>query len=174
MMSLKMVVVLALVTATVGVCAMSISEIGRVCLFSAMSGVVTVDGKPAANLRLVRTAAFGSIKTDETRTDQLGRFEFPPVYERTVAKFLPQEFVVKQDIVADYNHEPIKIWDGVKRKPEENAEARGKPLVVECELLMEELAYKNIDGSPIFSRCKWDVESDAPYQGPLFDSDIAD
>lgn len=148
---------------------MSISDAGKVCLFSGMSGVITTNGKPAANVRLIRTAALGKPKTDETITDANGNFEFPPMFDRTITKFLPQEFVAKQDIVALYNEQETKIWDGVKRKPEENTEARGSALVVKCELEQKELEYKSVNGSPIFSRCTWDAEADSPYEGPLFD-----
>jgi hypothetical protein len=153
-----------------GVYAMSISDVGKVCLFSPMSGVVKLHGEPVRNARLVRTVSLSSRpKTDETFTDENGHFEFPGAYERTITKFLPMEFVAKQDIVVHYEGVEYEIWDGVKRAPEENVESRGKPLVVECELSMEELDCKSVSGGPIFSRCVWDVEGDPPYEGPFFD-----
>lgn len=151
---------------------MTIFDAGKVCLFSKISGVITLDGKPAAKARVIRTVNLNKNKVDETYTDENGYFEMPAVFQRTVTKFLPQEFVAKQNIVVRYNEQEYEVWSGVKRAPEENSESRGMPLVVECELGMDELDYKNINGSPIFSRCKWTAESDPPYDGPLFESDF--
>jgi hypothetical protein len=146
-----------------GVSVMGISDVGKVCLFSAMSGVITLDGKPVANARLVRTADRDGAKTDETTTDNNGNFKFPAVFERTITKYLPQEFVVKQVIQVQYQGKEYAMWSGVKRKPEENAESSGKPLVVKCELNQEK-QFKQVDYTPIISLCTWDVESDPPMQ----------
>lgn len=135
---------------------MGLKDFGKVCLFSGMSGVIQMDGKPAANVRLVRAA---ESKVDETTTDENGYFEFPPVFERTVAKYLPQEFTALQQIAAHYNGEEFELWTAVKRKPEENTEARGQPLVVQCDLSNERRLLK-VNNSPIFSLCTWDVEPD--------------
>lgn len=140
-----------------GAFAMGLKDLGKVCLFSGMSGVIEMDGKPAANVRLVRTA---ESKVDETTTDENGYFEFPSVFERTIAKYLPQEFAASQKIVAHYQGREIDVWVGVKRKPEEHVESRGKPLVVHCELGLEVENLIQVNNSPIFSRCTWDVEPD--------------
>lgn len=138
---------------------MSIQDVGKVCLFSAMSGVITLDGKPVTNALLKRTVKLSKPKTDETRTDNNGHFEFPAAFERTITKFLPQEFVASQKIIVYYRDEEYELWTGVKRTPEENAESRGKPLVVQCELGSEE-NHISVNDGPIFSLCKWDVEPD--------------
>lgn len=143
---------------------MGIMDAGRVCLFSKISGVITFKGKPAANALLVRTASLSKDRIDETRTDENGYFEMPAVFERTVTKFLPQEFVARQVIEVNYNDQKIDIWSGVKRTSEENSEARGGKLEVSCELAQEELDLIEVNGSPIFSRCIWDVEPDPSSQ----------
>lgn len=145
----------------IGVFAMSLGDVGKVCLFSAMSGTITLDGKPVANARLVRTGDRDGPIVDETVTDENGRFEFPAMFERTVTKFLPQEFVASQKIMVSYHNANYRIWTSVKRNPEENAESRGKPLVVDCELNSEEKSIV-VDRVPIHSLCVWDVEPDAP------------
>ena len=149
---------------------MSVIDAGKVCLFSGISGVITMNGKPAANARLVRTVNRAKDITDETTTDENGYFEMPPVFERTITKFLPQEFVASQTIDVFYDGRPaIEMWSGVKRSQEENAEAKGKPLVVKCELTLKERNFVQVNGGPIFSRCEWDVIPDEKYNGPLFD-----
>lgn len=139
--------------------AMSIGDIGKVCLFSRMTGIIKLDGEPVVNARLVRTVDLSGSESDETTTDKNGMFEFPAVFSRTITKYLPQEFAVSQEIVVHYDGKEFRMWSAVKRKPEENTESRGKPLVVECELHREETMIK-VNNSPIFSLCTWDVEPD--------------
>lgn len=146
---------------------MGITDAGKVCLFSGMSGVVKLDGKPVAGARLVRTVNKEKDKTDETTTDESGYFEFKPIFDRTVTKFLPMEFVVKQVIWVHYKGLEYKMWSGVKRTEEENAESRGKPLIVECELSSER-NLKEVNGSPIFSLCTWDAEPDPKVEMNFF------
>lgn len=138
---------------------MSILDTGKVCLFSKISGVVTYKGKPAANALLTRTAGLSKDRFDKVRTDENGYFEMPAIFERTITKFLPQEFVAKQVIVVNYNDQKFDIWSGVKRTPEENSEARGKNLVVSCELTHEK-NLKQVNNNPIISRCTWAAEPD--------------
>jgi hypothetical protein len=151
------------------VLAMSIFDAGKVCLFSKISGTITLDGKPAAHAVVIRKVNLNRDKVDQTTTDENGYFEMPAVFQRTVTKFLPQEFVAKQDIKVIYNNTEYEIWNGVKRKSGENVESKGHPLIVSCELNLKELVYKSVDGSPIFSRCVWDAEGDKPYEGSFFD-----
>ncbi len=140
---------------------MSVSDFGKVCLFSAISGVITLDGVPVTNARLVRTADRNGPLTDETHTDEKGYFKFPAVFERTVTKYLPQEFVASQKIVSFYQGKEYVIWNGVKRSAEENLEARGKQLKVKCEL-KSDVNYVDIGGSFFHTLCIWDVKSDPP------------
>ncbi|WP_295802228.1 carboxypeptidase-like regulatory domain-containing protein [uncultured Microbulbifer sp.] len=139
--------------------AMSIFDAGKVCTFSAISGVILHDGQPVSGARVIRVTDYQKKKQDETVTDSEGYFELPAVYERHVVNLLPQEFVVGQLINVSHNEEEFKIWSGVKRKREENAESRGKPLVVTCELTREDEIIK-VDGQPFITKCKWDVDPD--------------
>lgn len=140
---------------------MSLGDVGKVCLFSAISGTITLDGKPVVNARLVRTGDRDGPRVDETLTDERGYFEFPAMFERTVTKFLPMEFVASQKMMVQHQGIEYEMWNSVKRKREENTESRGKPLVVVCELNSEEKSIV-VDRVPIHSLCVWDVEPDAP------------
>lgn len=163
------IVVLSLSMMASGVFGMSLTDAGKVCLFSGISGVITLDGEPIANARVVRKADRDGEKQDETITDEQGHFSLPPMFERTIAKYLPQEFAASQDITVFHGDQSYSIWRGVKRKPEENTESRGKPLVVACELHAEEKAII-VNNSPIISLCVWDVEPDPKFDGELFSS----
>ena len=138
---------------------MSIMDAGKVCLFSKISGVVTLNGKPVVNAQLTRTASLSKNRTDTARTDENGYFEMPSVFERTITKFLPQEFVAKQVIEVNYDNHQYDIWSGVKRTPEENAESKGQPLQVSCELSSDK-TLKQVNNNPIISRCTWAAEPD--------------
>lgn len=153
-----LVIFIFLITAN-GVFAMSLNNAGKVCLFSSMTGSIKLDGVPVANARLIRTVDRNGERTDETTTDKDGYFEFPGIFERAVTKFLPQEFVVSQEITVVHNEKNYRIWVGVKRKPEENAEAKGRPLIIDCELNSEK-RFIQVNGGPIMTFCTWDVEAD--------------
>ena len=149
---------------------MSLSDFGKVCLFSGISGVITLNGKPVANARLQRTGDRDGPKTDETTTDENGYFEFPAMWERTITKYLPQEFVASQEILVFYEGVKYEIWSAVKRKPEENAESRGEKIELTCELA-DEIRHFWVDGSPIHTRCVWSIESDPPFTGSPFEDE---
>jgi hypothetical protein len=143
----------------VGVFAMSLGDVGKVCLFSPISGTITLDGKPAVNARLVRTGDRDGPHVDEAVTNEQGYFEFPGMFERTITKLLPMEFVASQKIMVHYEGNEYEMWSSIKRKREENSESRGKSLVVTCELNWEQKLIV-VNGSPIHSLCVWDVEPD--------------
>jgi len=140
---------------------MALSDAGKVCLFSEISGVITLDGKPVADAKLIRIANHGKDITDETTTDANGQFRMPAVFSRTLTGILPMEFVGKQYIIVQHNGKEYKIWDGVRRSVEINAEARGKPLVVQCDL-NRPVDHISVDGSIYFTMCTRDVVPDAP------------
>ncbi|WP_281648386.1 DUF6795 domain-containing protein [Parendozoicomonas sp. Alg238-R29] len=139
---------------------MSILDTGKMCTFSKISGVIYNDGTPLSNAKVIREVDYENIKTDETITDENGYFELPAAYVRTIAKFLPQQFVVGQTLTVVVNDTPHQIWRGFKTKADENSEAKGKPLVVQCELTAEKSAIR-INGDTFITKCTWDVEPDA-------------
>lgn len=157
--SWKLMLAFAVVVCIQGVAAMTIFDAGKVCLFSKISGTIVLNGRPVANALVVRKVNLNKDKVDQAATDEKGYFEMPAVFQRTVTKFLPQEFVVKQDITVRYQDKDYDIWSGVKRTPEENAESRGEDLVVFCELTKEKY-FKQVNGSPVIGRCTWNAEAD--------------
>ena len=142
-----------------GALAMSLDDIGKVCLFSKISGIIKLNGQVVSNAKLIRTVNLSKDIVDETITNESGRFELPVIYTQTISKYLPQEFSASQKIVVYYAGKEYRIWSAVKRKPQENIESRGKPLIVKCELNSEETMIK-VNNGPIFSLCTWDVEPD--------------
>lgn len=154
---------------TNGVLAMGLSDVGKVCLFSKMEGVIKLDGKPVSSARLVRTVNLSKDEVDETVTDENGYFKFDVIFKRTITKLLPQEFVSNQNVTVYLKDKKYRIWSSVKRVPDENSESRGKPFVVECELNSEERIL-TVNNSPIFTLCTWDVVPDEkPDMSKLMD-----
>lgn len=133
------------------------------CLFSGISGVITLDGLPArqAHIRREVTRAHKSgKKTDTAVADENGFFEMPPIFDSVfMAKFWPMEFSVEQTISVAFNSNEYTIWEGIKRKTHEDVESNGKPLVVDCELSRPEKKVR-VGGGVIYSKCTWDVIPD--------------
>ncbi len=148
-----------------GVTAMSFSEIGKMCLFSGISGIITLDGKPVGNAKIKRVVGKAHThgkKTDETTTNDKGYFEMPPVFDRSlIGKVLPMQFSVPQEIFVAYREKKYNIWSGVKSKREENSESSGNPLVVQCELNRDHQIV-SVGGGFVSSSCTWKFEPDPP------------
>jgi len=139
-------------------------------LFSEMSGVVNFEGKPAAGVKLVRMVDYNKEQYDETVTDPNGHFHFPVITRSNfIGMFLPMQFVVSQEIKAYRDDVEYFMWRAVTMDSTENYEARGKPLVVTCELSLEEDIVIAVNRNVIFSRCTWDVEPDPPLDPSRFD-----
>jgi len=142
---------------------MAASHMGKDCLFSAISGTITLNGEPAAGAHVKRIAGKAHVEgefTDETFTDSNGYFSMPAIWERNLlSRVFPMEFVVPQEIVVSYKGEDYDIWTSIKRSREENSESLGKSLVVQCELASEERLFW-VKGTFFSVRCTWDVEED--------------
>jgi hypothetical protein len=166
--------IVLLVVSSSGV-AMSIFDVGKMCTFSKISGVILNNGEPVVGATIFREARYEKTFSDQTVTDNNGHFEMPALYVRSVAKFLPQEFVVWQSIKVDFNGSEYDIWGATKMSKEENSESRGKPLIVTCELSDEKRIIR-IAGVSFITKCKWDVEEDEPLfsDGIYFNDQIKD
>jgi hypothetical protein len=138
------------------------------CVFSAVSGHLTLNGEPVKNARLVRTGQLGHAKTevkDEAITDENGYFEFPDMYQSASEVGGLAAFVVTQTIeLHQSDGDEIRIWTGSRRDGVRGAENRQKPWRMECELTNSEALFR-VDGSAYFTICAWDVETD-PARSP--------
>ncbi|MCX2840445.1 carboxypeptidase regulatory-like domain-containing protein [Microbulbifer thermotolerans] len=140
--------------------AISIFDTGKVYTFSGISGIIQKDGIPIKNATVVRKVYYQKNKIDKTKTNEVGYFEMPALFERSLLSLLPQEFVVNQFIAITTNGEEHIIWDGVKRIKNENSESRGKPLFVICDI-EKEYQVIEVDGQRFITKCKWDVIPDS-------------
>lgn len=144
---------------------MATSRPGKDCLFSAISGTITLNGEPAVGAHVKRTAGKAHTEgdfTDDTFTDEKGYFSMPAIWERNLlSRVFPMEFAVPQEILVIYQEQEYWIWISTKRKREENSESLGKPLVVQCELNSERRTFR-VKGTSFNTLCRWDVEIDPP------------
>lgn len=141
--------------------AMSILDVGKVCVFSEVKVQVTRDGEPVRNARVIRRWEWGRLKEETTTTDDQGYFSFPPVFERSLARLLPVELVIGQGLYVVENGVEERIWTNSKREPEENAEFGGQTIEMTCELSDEMVLYDEF-GSLMHTRCRW------PREGTVF------
>ncbi|WP_320819927.1 DUF6795 domain-containing protein [Thalassolituus sp.] len=164
----SLLVFLTLSLSASGALSMSLFEPKKVCLFSAISGVITLNGEPAKGAqvkRIVEKFYSSGHNTDETMTDDNGYFELPAVFDQSfLGKFLPGEFSIPQQIFVTYGGEEYPVWQGVKRTIEENAESRGKPLQVDCMLGIEHNVIW-VNGGAYVTQCTWSVEADKIVTG---------
>jgi hypothetical protein len=136
---------LALFSVEVG--AMGLFDFMKVCLFSEVKGVVTLEGKPVVRAELVRTAKIGEkTHADRTTTDENGRFQFPAMYTHSVYKIAPVEPYIDQKIKILADGKEFLAWnvdkrnydlDGELRHYDSGVQVNVKPNI-RCELSTEE------------------------------------
>lgn len=135
--------------------AMSIFDVGKTCVFSAVKVRLTKDGVPLKNTRVIRRWEWNNLREDSTTTDENGYFEFPAVFEKSVSRMLPIELVIAQGLYVVDGDEEKKIWSNSKREPEENAEFSGKSFDLSCEMTNEIKTYRDF-GSRMRTLCTWE------------------
>jgi len=111
-----------------------------IVLFSAVVGVVTLDGAPMADVEVERryrwswTDAEGS---EVVRTDEQGKFAFPVITGSSfTARWFPHEPVVTQVIVVHHEGEEFEAWRYTKHNYHPNGELH-RSLDFICDLAME-------------------------------------
>lgn len=125
----------------------------RTCVFSEVKARLILDGKPVVGTKVIRQWNWNKKKTDESVTDESGYVYFPAVFESSVARLLPAELVIGQQLSVEINGENKVFWSNGKREPEENAEYGGAQFSVVCELSDEEVLIEEY-GSLMVTMCK--------------------
>jgi hypothetical protein len=136
-LSLLMVLVAAL---TASACTEG-NAMGKMVLFSAVQGTVTLADKPVAGAVIEREFdwAWKSEKgRDSVTTDASGAFSMPPIVRSSfLGSLLPHEPLVKQTITIEHAGKSYKAWVLFKRDYEDKGELAGKPIVLRCRLESE-------------------------------------
>lgn len=133
------------------------------CVFSALSGHLTLHGEPVKNGRLVRKGQLGHAEgevVDETITDEHGYFEFPDMYQSASEAGIIAAFRVFQSIRLDKGDgQELYIWKGSRWDGIRGGENRNNPWHMQCEI-SNEMQLFVVNRSNYFTRCAWDVEED--------------
>ena len=155
---MRFFVFIVLVIVFVGANAMSKNN--KTCLFSAISGTITLNGKPVANARIKRVS---DERVDESKTDENGYFTMPSIFANPIfsfiSRFIPGQFVSTQKLYIYVDGMEHLLLEGIRRNEAEFTESQGKPWVISCELSDDPIWFR-IDGNAFASRCKWDAEHD--------------
>jgi len=134
---------------------MSLFDIGKICLFSEVNGQVLLNGKPLANTIVKQQYIWGQKPVERmVKTDAEGNFKFDAVFVRSLAKYMPVEAVIQQEIIIENNKEEYKGWSSVKRNFDENGELAGREINILCELT-NEFRSEEIGLNLIQGICRW-------------------
>jgi hypothetical protein len=138
---------------------MSLLKGSEVCVFSAMKGIITLQGKPVAGAKIVRKVAWKDEagESEETTTNANGEFEFA-VMNRSLRQVLPAQFVATQEINVHYDGKDYLIWTMGKMDKSEYGELGGKPENFRCEL-SDDLVRVEVPVGLLGTRCIWERES---------------
>ena len=135
---------------------MGLFDFMKVCLFSEVNGVVTLEGKPVAGADLIRTAEINDkVHTDRAMTDENGRFHFSAMYTNSLNKILPVEPVIPQTITIQYQGNSYSGWRTTRRGYDENSEMKNnKNIALTCELTDEDSMKEKDLRRPVAGVCK--------------------
>lgn len=133
--------------------AMSFFNPTKTCVFSEVRARLVLNGKPIVGATVTRQWNWNKKRTDESVTDENGFVHFPAIFESSVARLLPTELVIGQQLSVEINGATKVFWANGKREPEENAEYGGASFNVVCELSEEEVLIEDY-GSLMVTMCK--------------------
>lgn len=129
-----------------------------VVLFSQFTGrLITEDSEPAANIRVERNWEWGLTGrkgSDETITDQDGRFEFPEITGSSLMALMPHEPSITQSIVAHGPSGSVLVYSANKKRYERDAELIGRSLQGPGIRLECRIDEEPNDSGPFWGTCK--------------------
>ena len=130
----------------------------QICMFSEVNAVVTLQGKPVVGAKIVRTSneLDSKVYTEQTTTDDQGRFHFDALWVFSLRNFIPAEPMVAQRIIIHYQNHEYMAWWHTKRNYGHNDELDdNKPLKFSCELADEPTMKHQEVAGPVDGICKW-------------------
>jgi hypothetical protein len=142
---------------------MGLFDFLKVVMASEFNGVVTLEGKPLADVKVTRSVEDEDIITQETTTDANGRFKFDALVKTSLKTLTPLEPVYGQKITIHYDSDSINAFSYVKRNYFNNGEfwfldeAEKKvtlPLNFTCEIT-EEDSVRRVREDGYTGVCVW-------------------
>ena len=138
-----------------------VQAMGKMCMFSAVQGVVTEHGKPVPGA-VIKRSFFWHWKSergsDQTVTDAQGHFELPAIWRSSLfGSLLPHEPVVEQQISIEYGGKSYVAWSFMKGSYQEDDEIFGRSIELRCPLESEPIKHRlkeNYIEHDIFGICE--------------------
>jgi len=131
----------------------------RVCLFSAVSGTVTLHGKPLSHIKITRNANYWNKDNhaDETVTDAQGRFHFEPMFVQSRHISRSMNPIIFEKLIIHHDGEEFVGWQTTRGDIQPNIElGDNKPIpALHCELAnkskIKDVKYRH----PVSGICSW-------------------
>jgi hypothetical protein len=126
------------------------NAMGKMCLFSAVKGVVLDHGKPVEGATIERSYKWAwkdQTGGDNTVTNDRGEFVFPAIWGHSfLGSLLPHEPVVDETILIHHDGQTYKAWMFTRGNYTENSELDGRAIVLVCRLEAEVTHHGQIYG----------------------------
>lgn len=126
------------------------NAMGKMCLFSAVKGVVLDHGKPVEGASIERSYKWmwnDQTGNDAATTDAQGAFSMPAIWRHSfLGSLLPHEPVVRQTILIKVAGKSYEAWMFNKGEYAENGELRGRPISLICRLEAEPARHGEVFG----------------------------
>lgn len=110
----------------------------KMCMFSAVQGVVTEHGQPVAGAVVERRFSWawkGETGTDRVQTDSKGHFQLEPVWRSSLlGGLLPHEPSVEQQILILHGDRTFTAWQFDRDSYALDGELFGRLIRLRCEL----------------------------------------
>ena len=136
---------------------MGLFDFVKVCLFSQVNGLVTLNGKAVSGAEVVRTAEFRNKRyVDNAVTDNEGRYRFPESSGHSFSKIMYLEPRISQSILIRYKGTEYVAWESVKGNSAADGEI-SEPLSLACELTTKSTIKRGRNGNPVNGICSWQV-----------------
>jgi hypothetical protein len=126
------------------------NAMGKMCLFSAVRGVVLDHDKPVVGATIERSFEWkwkNENGGDKTTTDAQGAFALPAIWRSSLfGALLPHEPFVRQTILIQHAGNTYKAWMFNKGEYGENGELGGRPISLICRLETEPTHHGEVYG----------------------------
>lgn len=114
------------------------SHFAKKCLFSAVNGIVLLDGKPVSGAEVEHFYHWdGPDKSNRitVKTDAEGWFSVDAIYDdAAMTYFLPTSPSIQQELTIRHEGREYEAYLVFKENYDENGELGGKPLSLVCDL----------------------------------------
>lgn len=155
-------VLLVLVISEVSAGMFGLGKKYEVQLFPVVEGRILLDGEPLSGATVIREATYDEAEIQEIRTDQEGRFSFPPwtVQSSTPGKPFVEDRL-RQVIVARHQGNQYVLWYYVTGRIDGEKVVAEKLKALSCDLKDEELDHHFVKAeNPDFTHnissiCRW-------------------